>query len=176
MLVDAGAGVLSDTDAGGLVDAGAGVLVDASADVHGHGVLAVPTYAVLPLGGLELPPKKDEIIAGIARTPDADEVDIVKTVLSDGQGHMHVEPIAGRVVRTWLVAAGAGCADGVIAVGVEPVWPQGKHEPAAGGRMPVPKLVPWTVGAAEENAMDGGAAAGGIGAAEMSGVVGAVAV
>lgn len=139
-------------------------------------MLAVATYAVLSLGMLELPPRKDEIIPGIARTPDADEIDMGKMALSGGHGHMHIKLVGGDAVTACPVGAGAGGGGGVMEVGGEPVWPQGRQEPAAGGGMPVSKLIPCADGEGGGDAMDGGAAAGGIGAAELSGAVGAAAV
>lgn len=80
---------------------GAGALLGGGLLGHGHGVLEGCWPA---LGtGLLLPPSKDEIIPGIARTPEVEDVVTRAVEFVGGHGQEHIELVEGGA------GAEAGC-------------------------------------------------------------------
>lgn len=88
---------------------GAGELLDVVLAEHGHGVLDGCIDTVLTLGiELVLSPRRDEIMPGTARIPEAEDVETGELELSGGQGHIQDElEGAGAAVITCTDGGGA---------------------------------------------------------------------
>lgn len=97
------------------------VVFSAAVLVHAHGVSTGCVDIMLILETvLLLPARNDEMMPGTARTPEAVEVDTaaLEVVFVGGQGHIHVELVAGGGAVTTRTL-GAGCAEGVMTAEVE---------------------------------------------------------